>query len=82
MSKKINFNSNVIIYLLYYYYSKVETFFETLKSKSMNISNQIESCKTIFSYVCEIIRNKQNADEFKISLKNRIKGLVTTLHKK
>lgn len=50
----------------------------------MNISNSIECCEEIFSYVYELIGNKQAtmADEFEISLKNRIKGFVTTLHRK
>ena len=53
-----------------------------LRSKLMNISNSIECCEAIFSYVCEIIGNKTMANKFEISLKNRIKGFVTTLHKK
>lgn len=55
-----------------------------LRSKSMNISNSIDCCEAIFSFVCEVIGNKQAtmADEFEISLKNRIKGFVTTLHRK
>jgi len=53
-----------------------------LRSKSMNISNSIECCVAIFWYVCEIIGNKTMANMFEISLKNRIKGFVTTLHKK
>lgn len=37
----------------------------------MNISNSIKCCEAIFSYVCEIIGNKQATmtDEFEISLK-------------